>query len=275
MGKVRQLPRFEEVRLDTGVRNVGALTFRIVMAVLGLTLLGIQALISRDVWTAPAWVQALLVIIVGFIALSDNVRSSIKEYSYPKAEGKRARIQKSAVGALAQISKDSGHDLMVLGVSVFAVRKKFTRVFYIFPVRKPQLKRIERFRLTNSPQASTVKWVAGKGCIGEAWETRRQSYKDWRRIAEKYGEENLTKAQFDRLPAGTRSGFTYEEFRGIVDKYAEILAVPIMSVHGETVLGIISIDRPMIDSEDPQQILGGKSALGIAESAAVAIRDDI
>lgn len=251
-------------------------TYRVIAAVLGLGLILVQSLITGKAWhEPPIWVPILLACSVGMIAMVDNIRGAWAARKGNNHAERRARIEKVVSVALAAIAHDSKHNMALLGVSVFAVRHRFVRNG-LKVNRVETLKRIVRFRMSDIPQPSKIAWVPSKGCIGEAWSTRRSSYIDWRPIADRHGGDQLvSEERYSRLSAKARAGFTYDEFRGIVDKYAEILAVPILSDPDGTVLGVVSFDRPRIDDEDPNPILDSPKARGSAELAAAALRGDV
>jgi hypothetical protein len=117
-------------------------------------------------------------------------------------------------------------------------------------------------------------WTSGKGAIGRAWQERRPVHCPWRPIADALGNKPISEAEFSALTAEQTWGFTRDEFIGIVDKYAEVLAVPILSELGGSVLGVLSLDVPkrlgltdlILDSDDAE---------AVATAAVALIRDDL
>lgn len=252
-----------------------ALFLRIVAAISGAALLVIQALIEVDVYHNPTWIVVALVIVVAFASLVDNTRASWRAARAEDRERRYARIQKAATAALVEISERTGVELPVMGASVFKVHRRVHFAWsWPFLRRERILSRVLRFRLSYSPQPSTVVWTSGKGAIGQCLHSGRAIHKDWSPIARRYAKKPPTEQKYATLPAETRSGFTYREFVGIAGKYAEILAVPIMSEDGASILGVISIDRPY-DPTRTAKVLDTSEARVIAEAAVAAIRADL
>jgi len=184
-------------------------------------------------------------------------------------------MQKAITAALVEISAETTISLPILGASVFRVQKRIRLTkSWPFVGWESFLFRVLHFRLSASPQPSTVVWTPGKGAIGQCVRSRRAVHKNWSPIARRYRHKPPSAAKYASLPAETKSGFTYEEFIGIVEKYAEILAVPIMSEDGANILGVISIDRPY-DPARTDEVLDTPAVEGIAETAVAAIRGDL
>lgn len=250
---------------------------RVVVAVLAATLVVIQALDTTGAWKAPSKVHVGLAFAVGIAGLVEVVSTWIREGAQRSWEERKNRITKVIIGTLAGISDQTDQKIADMGASVLVVRKTWTSWHWPgrIPRRSEQLLRIVRFRLKDVPQASSVQWTAGKGCIGAAWKTKTGSYQHWGPTANKYSQGRLTEAKFNGLAEKTRGTFTFEEFREIVDKYAEIYAVPIMSEHGETVLGVLSVDRRFDPVTFDKRVLDPLDARATVEAAATAIRMDL
>jgi hypothetical protein len=93
-------------------------------------------------------------------------------------------------------------------------------------------------------------------------------------VARFQGVPQPTRPDFEQLSADDRSGFTYEEFVGIMHKYAEIVAVPIMSVGGTSIIGVLAIDRPY-NAALTAPVFNTDDVRDAAETAAVAIVEDL
>ena len=101
--------------------------------------------------------------------------------------------------------------------------------------------RILRFRLTDNPQPSDVRWEQGKGTIGMCWKLDKAQHTYWLPISERHGRGDLADTAFDKLPDETKMGLTRREFNSIVNKYAEIKAVPLKDSHSR-ILGVVPVD---------------------------------
>lgn len=69
---------------------------------------------------------------------------------------------------------------------------------------------------------------------------------DRRAVAAWYGQNGQygppTEVQYRSLPVEVRCGFTHAEFIQTIDKYGEILAVPVRNQYTGDLLGVLSID---------------------------------
>lgn len=164
--------------------------------------------------------------------------------------------QKAVIACIRSIHELTGLDILSIGCSVYVASHRGLR-------RAPYLRRDVRFRLSDMPQESDVTWTAGKGAVGTAWKTKRVTHKDWTALAARYGNVEMTRAEFDRLKPSTTSGFTHMEFQTIAAKYAEILAVPIFGDGG--CVGVVAVDLPvegyagngkLLDNAAVKQIVG-------------------
>ncbi|ANC31547.1 hypothetical protein I598_2001 [Isoptericola dokdonensis DS-3] len=185
------------------------------------------------------WVFLPLVVAAPGQAVDTIVRA-MHTHRAPLREDDRRDIQQLATQALQDVARYGNIDITKVGVCVWVpgTVKPF--------LWKPRLLRVVRFRLdTAAAKPSDVDWVMGKGTIGEAWRSRRLQHKDWRAIANRH-PGRLTDEQWTQIPTETKSGFTQEEFEEVRDKYAEVLAVPIVDSHSANVFyGVLSIDLPM------------------------------
>lgn len=76
--------------------------------------------------------------------------------------------------------------------------------------------------------------LSGEGpVIGVCWQDASLCHRDLRQLAKKYGQNGrkqthaqITREEFDALPAEEKMGLRFEDFRRIIGKYAEVLAVP-------------------------------------------------
>lgn len=173
-------------------------------------------------------------------------------------------------------ASSTGIDMLTIGVSVFKVKRRIALRCHIWPFRfRRVLHRVERFRMTDLPQPSTVTWDLGKDAIGRCLATRRWQYKNWSPVVAQFqGSSQPSTQDFEQLQDDDRSGFTYAEFVGIMDKYAEIFAVPIMSVGGSSIVGVLAIDRPY-DAALTAPVFNTGDVRDAAETAAVAICEDV
>ncbi len=214
------------------VRAVLRYILRAAEAAWALVVVSQKGLVTAKVIESNATFEGWALTISGGIIFVESLLQIIREARGKADEKRRADATKAVLGCLRLIAPRAGIDIASIGASVFFKQrddKKLAREF--------------RYRLTDTPQASEVAWVAGKGTVGRAWDQRRQLHANLKPISERWGPE-ITEAAFKGMKGETRAGFTYGEFRGIVGKYAEVLATPIVNSDG-TYVGILSIDVPM------------------------------
>lgn len=202
---------------------------------------------NHDWWAHPR-LQFAGVILVGAVALGDGVLGAYRQVVGPAKERAQQDRRQALLSALVTINKIAPDvDLTELGLNAFMVRRDGWR-------RDEILQRVERYRLSDSPHPSKVRFTRGKGIIGTCWANQRPEYINWQPIAERYSGRALTDQEFADIREVTRAGFTRADFLSLVGKYAEIHAVPIVAEDGE-LLGVLALDREARDPLDGQQLI--------------------
>jgi hypothetical protein len=142
-----------------------------------------------------------------------------------------------------------------LGVSVWVptMWSRFRGRALRLPRKDFRLRRLNRFRPDDFPQSSNIPWTGDIGGIGKCWSGQREDYHDNHLLAKKWGNVEITKEQFAKIPADTRRGFSREQFSRIVGKYSELRAIPIMHSDDEngTMIGVLTIDRVYAAGQTP------------------------
>lgn len=219
------------------------LLLRIGAAVVAFAVVAIKSAVLAKVLPADPLLESWTLIVGAALVLLDSIGTIINGQRLKRSAKLDADVRRLLVGMLVALSETPtpSVDLTQLGASVFLVKRSR------LPWRDDKLVRLVRFRLRDTPQPSDVEWVKGKGCIGKAWQDKKITHHEIRPIAAKYGSADLSQANFDRIAPRTQRGFTLPEFRNIIGKYAEVLAVPIQSDDDATakVIGILSVDVPM------------------------------
>jgi hypothetical protein len=251
-------------------------TYRVALALAGASIGVLQVLVSTKVVTWSPWVVVSIASALGAIAFVDNTRLVYHKFRMHERELARSRMHKPLIGALNAVATARGIPLQCLGISVFAVRSRLGVKGYVIPWEKRRLKRVFRFRLSDWPPRSAVNWSEGKGTIGECWGTGVKAFHDRREVAARFGGRPPTESEFGVMSAAERSGFTRAEFVQTINKYGEILAVPIAKDHSGQIVGVLSIDcLATAYADGVTTILGGADIEEIAGGAAFTVSADV
>lgn len=223
------------------VLNVLRKAWRVGLAGTAFLVATAKALVDLGVVNSQPHYGSWVIIGGALVVLIDSVGRIIIANTEEKDRLLHDEAMKVTLSTMKTMSELTGLSIWSLGGSVFVPKRAG------FLWHRQTLDRVARQRLSDSPAATMVKWVPGKGVVGKVWQEQRLLYVSWKRVAEKYPSESLTEENFLAIPLTTRSGFTFAEFRGIVDKYAEVIAVPIWSADSKKVIGVLSIDAAMTD----------------------------
>ena len=233
----------------TRLRKKFVVGFRIFLAVAALALAVVQSVIVTGVRHWSPLIAVAAATGVGLLAFIDNIRQASARYQAAQRNAARTTMQQELITAMYLITEARTVKLIDLGASVFNVRRYWTLRSALIPIpwlpwREQRLHRILRFRLSPNPQTSRVKWTRGKGAIGQCWERQMAVWVDRRETIAQFGEGKYPAddAAFSQLAPAQRLGFTRVEFRQLIDRYGEILAVPIVGKYSGKFLGVLSLD---------------------------------
>jgi hypothetical protein len=198
----------------------------------------LQALITNKVvnWTplTVVWIACA----VGLVTFLDNLRLLYQKFNSRERKALRAKMHIPLMGALDAVASAQQVPLASLGISVFKIRLRLGRVGHVIPWPQRRLVRVYRFRLSEYPPPSKIIWNRGKGTIGECWRTGIAVLHDRRGVAARYGgDRHPTEQSYKNLPRDVQTGFTHAEFIRTIDKYGEIVAVPIAKKHTGDLIG--------------------------------------
>lgn len=238
--------------------------YRVALALAPGSIPVLTAMITAHVFNWSPWTVVWVASGVGIATFFDNLGALAHKFRAHERAAARSRMHTPLVGALDAIADARGVPLSSLGISVFVPRRGF-----LWPRRK--LKRVFRFRLGTYPPPSKVTWTLGKGVIGECWRTGIPVLHDRRAAAAwygRYGRYGLpNKAQYKAVPPEAKSRFSFKEFIQTIDKYGEILAVPVRHPNTGDLVGVLSIDclagayqgrvDPVLAAQNIEEIAGG------------------
>ena len=247
-------------------RRRGAILLHVLAAVAGFLVVTQHAVLeykgpAAHGWWANTTLQLVGVMLVGIVVLGDGLAGAFRKVFEPKRERLSKEYRDALLSALVAVSKCIQEvDLLELGLSLFVVGKDGFR-------GEEVLNRKERFRLSNYPHPSKVRFTAGKGIVGKCWADKRPTYIDWQPVARKWGGRDISDDEFAKIREETRAGFSRSDFVALVDKYAEIHAVPVVREDGQFV-GVLALDREIRDPIDEMKLLQSKDVVRILTEAA-------
>jgi len=219
-------------------------------------------------------VDLTLAAVAGALIFLQNFYS-IRVTEKNKDNFKNSRSRRVAINSLlVELADRTGESITLIGASIFV--PKIRRRLWIIGKRKEFLKRIQRERLLNTPQISNVEWAKGKGAIGQCWETEKEFHLSWINIANRY-QDKVTLDNYESLVNKTaKHGLTAKEFNIVLDKYSEILAVPIHN-ENQKFIGVLSVDIAIDRSKQQTgvQLKGDKDVRSIVATCAKTVADYI
>ena len=129
--------------------------------------------------------------------------------------------------SLVDLAKNCGVDWDTIGVRAFLTKKKKLRRTY-------QHDRVCLVKLNSGP-ASGIKWVNGKGIVGQCWATNGE------RQFENLGRFSAyNKTTWAVLSSKDRYDLTFDELTLMRERYGVVAAVPILN--GTEYLGCVTMD---------------------------------
>jgi hypothetical protein len=181
------------------------------------------------------WVIGALMI----TALIPAVQVAIRERG---EKGRRAAVERERkieaflAASLIHVARRAGADWETTGVQAFLIRRGW---------RRSQQVRAAKMRLGPVPSSGII-WTEGKGIIGRCWATRAPVCADLESHFAPYLGSSRT--EWEALPAETRFGLTYEDFRRLAGKYGIVAAVPIIDAR-DTYVGCVTADTPPLNGK--------------------------
>ena len=129
-------------------------------------------------------------------------------------------------------------DYRDLGLAAYRVEQRWW-----WPFRR-RLRRLHRVRPSRRPVTSDVMWAPGKGVIGTCISQGAVVASDLTSMYRDLGQPS--RAEWASLPEDVRQGLSYEEYLDVRDKYAVVVASPIIDDTGarSRVVGCVVLDGP-------------------------------
>ena len=152
-------------------------------------------------------------------------------------KGRRAAVERERkieaflAASLIHVARRAGADWETTGIQAFLIRRGWRRSHQV---------RVAKMRLGPVP-SSGIDWTEGKGIIGRCWATRAPQCADLELHFAPY--LSSTEEEWEALPAETRFGLTYQDFRRLAGKYGIVAAVPIIDGR-DSYVGCVTADVP-------------------------------
>lgn len=249
------------------------------MLSIGMLAVGtLQAMVANKVVAWSPWLVVWVAFGVGAITFLDNVRLIRHKFRAHERNAAKARMYRPMFSALCSVSEARQVKLLEFGISIFRITPCWYLRWKLVPWRQQRLVRLVRLRLSDNPNESAVVWTKGKGAIGECWADQVPVLHDRRSAAVMYGRSNYPdQQQYDAMSAKERRGMTRAEFIQTIDKYGEILAVPVVAQDSGKIIGVVSMDclASAYEGVDSPSILGGQDIEAFAVRTARLTRDDL
>lgn len=151
-----------------------------------------------------------------------------------------ARVQQSLEGILRdghqRIERLVGVDPEEIGMHFWLIDDPKPKLFRRRSgAESPMLERVARFR-PNRPPNPTNRWARAHGLVGWVWETAH-----WERD-DLGGLHEVTRDEYDDLPADALKGRTFEEFHRSARDHGAMLGVPVTDTSSFRIRGVVSLN---------------------------------
>ena len=247
------------------------LVAKVAVAVAAACVVGALALRAVGVWAPPR--PALVVLVLASAALSAGsaTTGAVREWRRRRLGEQREQAEQLLRSTAWAVADTTGLDFRDLGMAAYRVERSGLLA------RRERLRRVHRVRPWRRPAASGIDWQPGVGVIGSCVAMRQVLAQD---LAAVYGALlPCTRAEWETLvPEAVRQGLTYDQFLDVHDKYAVVVATPVIDDAGARprVVGCVSLDGPAgsFAQLTSPQVLGllGSAAQGLLRQTAQPVR---
>lgn len=210
-------------------------------------------------------VSVLCGIVVALILAIDSIWAAAKERKLKKSARLERDLSRLALGLLKTISTTYPINLANLGASVFLYKEPDWRN------KEFRLESILRYRLDDFPNRSGIEWKGPKGAIGHAAASKMTTYCNWVELSKELKQAKRPEPDIlSEVPEANRFGLSETDLARMARNYYESLAIPIMSVHGNKLIGVLAVDIPNRSTlPDHQAMLGNEDVEEVAVTIAV------
>jgi hypothetical protein len=229
-------------------------------ALLAATAAVILALNGADVVSSPTRTVVAAIVVSTTLAAITTIGGAWAEWRRRRLGARRdlAEFQLEATAWAIVDQVGNALDYRDLGIAVYGLR----RVWWWPPSQR--LMRLYRVRASRRPATSNIVWRPGKGVIGACVERQDVVAVDLKQMYDDLGFR--TEDEWATVPADMRLGLSYGDYLDVRDKYAVVVASPLIDDSGgrARVRGCVALDGPEGRFAD----LTTDEVLGLLNSAA-------
>ncbi len=195
------------------------------------------ALRAAGVWDATSTELAVLGVALAALAMGSSLGAAVGEYHTQRSAERRAKVAYLLEALGWAIQDATGIDLRDLGLAAYVIDRPLLR-------RQQRLRRLHRLRPRATPGVSGVTWRPGKGVIGMCVVEGRDIGYDVSALDRDL--EGVSAAEWAQLAADDRLGLSYEEWLLLREKFAVVVATPIVREHSgrARTIGCVAVDGP-------------------------------
>lgn len=205
-------------------------------AVAGIVL----ALAGAEIVTVSSRVLVACIVVSAALAALATIGGAWGEWRKRRLGQSRDLVEMTLNAAVWAIVDHVGPrlDYRDLGLAAYRMEKRWWWPF------RPRLRRLHRVRPSRRPVTSDVRWEPGKGVIGTCISQGAVVASDLTQMYRDLGQPS--REEWASLPEDVRQGLSYEEYLDVRDKYAVVVASPIIDDTGATsrVVGCVALDGP-------------------------------
>ena len=196
------------------------------------TMLGL----ARLEWPSKATWEAKVPYLIGALIIS-SFAGTVQVFLSERGEkARRKKLERSdefraiLMTALVDLVRNCGADWHTTGVRVFKTKTKKWYTLHTHHVRVGLLK-------LDASAPSGIKWVDGKGIVGQCWETGKKQFGNF----DNYGffDETTWNNSVKGLP---KFDLTFKELSVMRDRYGVVAAVPLVDQSTNRYLGCLTME---------------------------------
>ncbi|NHC14188.1 hypothetical protein [Motilibacter deserti] len=243
------------------------LVLKVSVAVVAAVVVAALALRTVGAWAPPRPLLVVLVVASALLSAGSTSAAAVQEWRTRRLGARRERAEQLLTAAAWAVADATGLDYRDLGAAAYRLeRPGLLRL--VGAGRRERLRRVHRLRPRHRLGASGIDWRPGVGVVGSCVAMRQVVAQDLDAVYRALLP--CTREEWETLvPEAVRQGLTYDEFVDVRDKYAVVVATPVVDDSSPVprVVGCLSLDGPAGSFES----LTSPEVLAVLDSAAQAL----